>query len=196
MTSLWAKIATRKEERLIFVWSLMPLYATCVQFFSQVVWFFYVQLVWITFTTKRQKSNKNQKRLINITWQQLSPVGTRPTLAWYSQLFLHYIILGVFISLPPENTWSNEIRPISCSYRLSIEHYLNCEYLLRFVVIHYCDVIMVANASQITSLTVVYSTVYSGADQHWFQACAQPMRDVVTKNLESALYVQGRSDGT
>ena len=30
---------------------------------------------------------------------------------------------------------------------------------------HYCYVIMGANASQITSLTVVYSTVYSGADQ-------------------------------
>ena len=39
---------------------------------------------------------------------------------------------------------------------------------------HYSDVIMGAIASQITSLTIVYSTVYSGADQinikaprHW-----------------------------
>ena len=31
--------------------------------------------------------------------------------------------------------------------------------------IHYDDVIMGAIASQITSLTIVYSTVYSGADQ-------------------------------
>ena len=30
---------------------------------------------------------------------------------------------------------------------------------------HYCDVIMGAMASQITSLTIVYSTAYSGADQ-------------------------------
>ena len=30
---------------------------------------------------------------------------------------------------------------------------------------HYIDVIMTAMASQITSLTVVYSIVYSGADQ-------------------------------
>ena len=30
---------------------------------------------------------------------------------------------------------------------------------------HYSDVIMSAMASQITSLTIVYSTVYSGADQ-------------------------------
>ena len=30
---------------------------------------------------------------------------------------------------------------------------------------HYCDVIIGAMASQITSLTIVYSTVYSDADQ-------------------------------
>ena len=33
------------------------------------------------------------------------------------------------------------------------------------VLVHYNDVIMNAMASQITSLTIVYSTVYSGADQ-------------------------------
>ena len=37
---------------------------------------------------------------------------------------------------------------------------------------HYCDVIMGANASQITSLTVAYSTVYSGADQRKHQSSA------------------------
>ena len=30
---------------------------------------------------------------------------------------------------------------------------------------HYSDVILSAIASQITSLTIIYSTVYSGADQ-------------------------------
>ena len=35
---------------------------------------------------------------------------------------------------------------------------------------HYCDVIMGAMASQITSLTVVYSTVYSGTDQRKYQS--------------------------
>ena len=34
---------------------------------------------------------------------------------------------------------------------------------------HYNDVIMGAIASQITSLTIVYSTVYSGADQRKYQ---------------------------
>ena len=37
---------------------------------------------------------------------------------------------------------------------------------------HYDDVIMGAKASQITSLTTVYSAVYSGADQSKHQSCA------------------------
>ena len=35
---------------------------------------------------------------------------------------------------------------------------------------HYCDIIMGARASQITSLTIVYSAVYSGADQRKHQS--------------------------
>ena len=38
--------------------------------------------------------------------------------------------------------------------------------------VHYCDVIMGAMASQITSLTIVYSTVYLGADQRKHQSSA------------------------
>ena len=37
---------------------------------------------------------------------------------------------------------------------------------------HYCDVIMGAVASQITSLTIVYSTVHSDADQRKLQSSA------------------------
>ena len=37
---------------------------------------------------------------------------------------------------------------------------------------HYCDVIMGAMASQITSLTIAYSTVYSDADQRKHQSSA------------------------
>ena len=37
---------------------------------------------------------------------------------------------------------------------------------------HYSDVIMGAKASQITSLTIVYSTVYSGTDQRKHQKSA------------------------
>ena len=40
------------------------------------------------------------------------------------------------------------------------------------VYIHYCDVIMTTMASQITSLTIVYSTVYPGADERKHQSSA------------------------
>ena len=40
------------------------------------------------------------------------------------------------------------------------------------VLIHYCDVIMGALASQITSFTIVYSTVHSGVDQRKHQSTA------------------------
>ena len=40
------------------------------------------------------------------------------------------------------------------------------------IVIHYGDVIMGTMASQITSLTIVYSTAYSGADQRKHQSSA------------------------
>ena len=39
-------------------------------------------------------------------------------------------------------------------------------------IIYYSDIIMGAMASQITSLTIVYSTVYSGADQRKHQSSA------------------------
>ena len=42
----------------------------------------------------------------------------------------------------------------------------------RFMWFHYNDVIMSAMASQITSFTIVYSTVYSGADQRKHQSSA------------------------
>ena len=42
----------------------------------------------------------------------------------------------------------------------------------RFITVHYIDVKMTTMASQITSLTVVYSTVYSDADQRKHQSSA------------------------
>ena len=44
--------------------------------------------------------------------------------------------------------------------------YFHCE----FCVYHYNDVIMSTMASQITSLTIVYSAVYSGADQKEYES--------------------------
>ena len=41
-----------------------------------------------------------------------------------------------------------------------------------YAILHYSDVIISAKASQITSLTIVYSTVYSSADQRKHQSSA------------------------
>ena len=54
---------------------------------------------------------------------------------------------------------------------------------IRILNIHYTDVIMTTMASQITSLTVVYSIVYSGVDQRKHQSSASlafvPFDDVI-----------------
>ena len=47
-----------------------------------------------------------------------------------------------------------------------------CRFDFRWVACHYDDVIMGVMASQITSLMIVYSTVYSGADQSKHQSSA------------------------
>ena len=69
-----------------------------------------------------------------------------------------------------------ESRFLWCSWRLYLctsrtvwEHY---PYLFVAEWPHYDDVIMSAIASQITSLTIVYSTVYPGADQSKHQSSA------------------------
>ena len=56
----------------------------------------------------------------------------------------------------------------------SFLHYLRLVYvpLIFFYSGHYIDVTMTAMACQITSLTVVYSSVYSGADQRKHQSSA------------------------
>ena len=60
--------------------------------------------------------------------------------------------------------WSDYIFILKCSPRYFMQKTLYKT--------HYNDVIMGAMASQITSLTTVYSTVYSGADQKESQSSA------------------------
>ena len=52
--------------------------------------------------------------------------------------------------------------------------YISCSFTNKssFPTVHYNDVIMSAMASQTTSLTIVYSTIYSGADQRKHQNSA------------------------
>ena len=69
---------------------------------------------------------------------------------------LQYQILDIFLS---------ELTKTECSIN-------NLLLLTHRGQIHYNDVIMGAVASQITCLTIVYSTVYSGADQRKHQSSA------------------------
>ena len=61
---------------------------------------------------------------------------------------------------------------------MEIKHCYDCLFpkwismLVRWYIHHYSDVIMSAIASQITSLTIVFSTVYSDADQRKHQSSA------------------------
>ena len=64
-----------------------------------------------------------------------------------------YLIYDIDIWLHSHNYWDVIIHPILTE-------------------VHYSDVIMGTMASQITSLTIVYSTVYSGADQIKHQSSA------------------------
>ena len=69
--------------------------------------------------------------------------------------------------------WDIEIRHIKNIFEsISVGHNENSSFVLSlYVILHrYCDVIMGAMASEITSLTIVYSTVYSGADQRKHQS--------------------------
>ena len=49
---------------------------------------------------------------------------------------------------------------------------LICNFCSEIIWWHYADVIMTTIAPQITSLTIVYSTIYSGADQSKHQSSA------------------------
>ena len=55
---------------------------------------------------------------------------------------------------------------------LCLTQLMSCDRRCHFDAIHYDDVIMSAIASQITSLTIVYSIVYSDADQRKHQSSA------------------------
>ena len=64
--------------------------------------------------------------------------------------------------------WFSSIR----YQRHSASHPHGIRYMLPINLLHYDDVTMSLMASQITSLTGVYSTVYSGADQRKHQSSA------------------------
>ena len=75
-------------------------------------------------------------------------------------------IVGCRYNAAQHNTITNTIKQW---LMLKIDKTLNSHFSRRA---HYSDVIMGAMASQITSLTIVYSTVHSGTDQRKHQSSA------------------------
>ena len=64
---------------------------------------------------------------------------------------------------------------VTGGYNICYRHWwckLQCEWSKLNNLFHYCDVTMGSMASHITSLVIVYSTVYSGADQRKHQSSA------------------------
>ena len=76
---------------------------------------------------------------------------------WYMRQHLRYLRFLYYKSNKSKGTWKDQ------GYAQSVGG---------TDTVHHSDVIMGAMASQITSLTVVYSPVYSGADQRKHQSSA------------------------
>ena len=75
-----------------------------------------------------------------------------------------------YLKEPLHNLFLSELYVCPCIHALSTR---GCSVQRpRKIQQHNCDVTMGTNASQITSLTVVYSTVYSGADQRKHKSSA------------------------
>ena len=77
------------------------------------------------------------------------------------------VCAGIILCMQPTNETSSLI-----GFDVYFMLVLTKPWRLYRPVIHYGDVIMDTMASQITSLTIVYSTVYSGADQRKHQSSA------------------------
>ena len=80
--------------------------------------------------------------------------NTTTATGWTKTWLLHYI--KIFPSF-----WSEKSMCFDWFFSRILMHIFH---------VHYIDVIMSTMASQITSLTIVYSTVYSGANQREYQS--------------------------
>ena len=76
--------------------------------------------------------------------------------------FLCFVVVRLWLLLP----WSFRVAA------LALEQLFDCPNGITVAPTHYDDVIVGVMASQITSLTIVYSTIYSDADQRKHQSSA------------------------
>ena len=100
-----------------------------------------------------------------LTYHQLGSVALNQFVKWVwkfclSKLFPHYT---VYVCIQYWPTWSAMLLWNSQRIIIITNEYLTC---------HYSDIIMGAMVSQITSLTIVYSVVYSDPDQRKHQSSA------------------------
>ena len=85
----------------------------------------------------------------------------------FSPILIRYLLFDFLCGNTPYTKNIHTVRTVSCFVLLWSWSVLSHSPSLLNE--HYSDVIMSAIASQITSLTIVYSTVYSGADQRKHQ---------------------------
>ena len=82
---------------------------------------------------------------------------------------MNYYLSKTLIHFPKSNLTTSPSSKTLISFPI---RFCNFAKIMAVKLLHYTDVRMGAMGSQITSLTIVYSTVYSGADQRNHQSCA------------------------
>ena len=118
---------------------------TLVDTAKQITWF---HMTWWYMTSDHNKTRHNKAWFIHTSWDYRC-TGTKWQLYVYTQPHVYIYTKGYAVN------WGGTEKRRVVSKRQ-----------------HYNDVIMCAMASQITSLTIVYSTVHSGADQRKRQSSA------------------------
>ena len=110
---------------------------------------------------------------LSVPWKTVphNLLNYRPMSSWWSQV--SWCQTG---TMPSAATMKSQLR---LSYLYELSYFSTCisrhGHQAKFApecLIHYCDVIMNAIASQITSVSIVYSSVCSDADQRWHQSSA------------------------
>ena len=101
---------------------------------------------------------------------------TQIYLSWVCRECVKYAVNEKAVSFRGQrvksNKKSNQDVPLTARFRwFYTDHWPNCTFFCQVSIID-SDFIMAAMASQITSITTVYSTVYSGADQRKRQSSA------------------------
>ena len=97
----------------------------------------------------------------HLGWCHFRPQSHKSSIAQFESI--HYVVTGWWWSVFSTSEFGEELSVFNCIMQQPQPN-------MAILCLHYDDVIMSAIASQITSLTIVYLTVYSGADQRKHQS--------------------------